>query len=79
MTGNRNRSVVRRPDGRWANKRHGTARATSLHVTQAEAVQAAREALGAGAGGELLIHDRNGRIRRKHTIPPASDPFPPRG
>jgi hypothetical protein len=29
-------------------------------------------------GGERVTHGRDGRIRRKDTIPPARDPFPPR-
>ena len=79
MKKKQSRSVVQRPDGSWANLRHGAKRATSRHPTQAEAAQAARKGLGRSGGGELLIHSRNQQIRQKNTVPPATDPFPPKG
>ena len=36
------RTVSKRPDGSWANKKDGTSRAGSLHDTQREAIDAAR-------------------------------------
>jgi hypothetical protein len=39
------RSVFKRPDGTWANKRNDADRAGSVHSTQREAEQAAREML----------------------------------
>ena len=50
----KNRNVYRRPDGKWANKRGDTDRASSVHDTQAEAEAAAREMLRNAGGGELL-------------------------
>ena len=76
---NQNRSVVPRGDRGWANKMHGARKATSVHRTQEEAARAARRELEKSGGGELLIHGIDGRIRRKNTIHPAEDPFPPRG
>ena len=44
------RTVSQRDDGRWANKKDGAERASSLHNTQAQAAQAAREALKSTGG-----------------------------
>ena len=50
-----------------------------MHGTQSEAQQVARELSANSGGGELVTHDEQGQIRQKNTIPPAKDPFPPRG
>ena len=73
------RSVYRRPDGTWVNKRNDSDRASSLHRTQDEAKEEATRMLGNSGGGELTIMERDtGRIRDKITVPPGNDPFPPR-
>lgn len=72
------RHVVPHGDG-WAVKAPRSTRASSLHRTQAEAINAARDILANSGGGELVIHDAHGNIRDKHTIPPARDPYPPSG
>lgn len=72
------RTVSRRPDGQWANKRVDSERASSVHETQRAAEQAARGMLRNQGGGELTTMSRDGRIRSKDTIPPGSDPMPPR-
>ena len=63
-------------EGGWAVRGAGNERATSVHETQAAAIE--------GAGGiaqnqhsELLIHGRNGQIRERDSF--GGDPFPPRG
>ena len=68
------RTVSQRSDGQWANKKDGAQRASSLHNTQKQAADAARNALKQTGGGELKIKDEQGRIRAKDTIPPAKDP-----
>jgi hypothetical protein len=73
------RTVSQRPDGSWANMKDGAERASSLHRTQAEAAKAARGQLASSGGGELKVKDEQGRIRQKDTIPPARDPYPPKG
>lgn len=78
MSKNRDRMVYRRDDGKWANERNDTDRASSLHDTQAAAEQAAREMLRNQGGGELTTKGRDGRIRSKDTIAPGNDPNPPR-
>ena len=39
----RDRVISQRPDGQWANKRNDADKASSLHKTQREAIDAARE------------------------------------
>ena len=72
------RTVSRRPDGSWANKKDGAAKAGSLHDTQADAIAAARKTLENTGGGELKVKGVDGKIRSKDTIPPGNDPNPPR-
>ena len=74
---NKNRTVFRR-DGSWVNKRNDADKASSLHPTQKEAEQAAREMLKNQGGGELTTKGLNGKIRSKDTIAPAIDPNPPK-
>jgi hypothetical protein len=77
MTKN-DRTVSKRPDGQWADKKDGNQRASSLHDTQQEAAKAARDQLAKSGGGELKIKGEDGKIRSKDTIPPAKDPNPPK-
>lgn len=71
----KNQHVVTHPDG-WAVKGEGNERATSVHSTQAEAIEAAR-AIARNQQSELLIHGRNGQIRERDSY--GNDPFPPEG
>ena len=68
--------VVPHPDG-WAVRGEGNSRATSVHDTQREAINVARE-IARNQGGELLIHGRDGQIRERDSSG-NSDPYPPRG
>ena len=76
--GENDRTVYRRRNGRWVNKRNSASRAASAHDTQAEAVERAREMLRNAGGGDLTTKGVNGMIRSKDTIAPGSDPCPPR-
>lgn len=78
MSKKQDRMVSQRADGSWQNKRNSASKASSVHDTQAAAVQAAKQMLMNQGGGELSIQGTNGRIRSKDTIPPGNDPFPPR-
>lgn len=51
-------------EGGWALKRAGAARASSTHATQRSAVEAAKSRV-VNQNREIIIHDRNGRIRRR--------------
>lgn len=63
-------------DGGWAVRGAGNTRATSIHDTQAAAIEAAR-GIARNQESELLIHGRNGQIRDRDSY--GGDPFPPRG
>ena len=78
MSKPQDRMVYRRPDGQWANERNDADRASSVHETQQEAIDAARENLTNQGGGELSVQGLDGRIRSKDTIAPGNDPCPPR-
>jgi hypothetical protein len=70
--------ISHRPDGKWANKRNDSDKASSLHDTQQEAAAAAKEMLKNQGGGELSIKGLDGKIRSKDTVAPGNDPNPPR-
>lgn len=78
MSKDRDRTVSRRPDGTWENKRNDADRASSLHRTQKEAEQAAKGMLKNQGGGELTTKGVDGKIRSKDTIAPGNDPNPPK-
>ena len=78
MSKDRDRTVFRRPDGNWVNKRNDGEKASSLHKTQSEAEQSARQMLENQGGGELTTKGIDGRIRSKDTIAPGNDPNPPK-
>lgn len=75
MSKGRDRTVYRRDDGQWANKRNDADRASSLHRTQKDAEGAARDMLRRQGGGELTTKGRDGRIRGKDTIAPGKTPI----
>lgn len=78
MSKGRDRTVSRRPEGTWANKRNDADKASSLHRTQKGAEQAAKEMLRNQGGGELITKGVDGKIRSKDTIAPGNDPNPPK-
>jgi len=78
MTKGRDRTISRRPDGTWENKRNDAEKASSLHKTQKQAEQAGRGMLQNQGGGELTTKGVNGKIRSKDTIAPGNDPNPPK-
>ena len=63
-------------DDSWGVRGEENERLTSIHDTQAEAIEAARE-IARNQQSELVIHRRDGRIRDKDSYGP--DSFPPRG
>lgn len=78
MSNDNDRTVYRRSDGTWVNKLNDSDRASSLHNTQKEAIDAARRMLQNQGGGELTTKGRDGKIRSKDTIAPGNDPYPPK-
>ncbi len=71
----KNQHVVPHSQG-WAVKGAGNSKATSLHSTQREAIDVARE-ISRNQKSELVIHRPNGQIRDKDSH--GNDPFPPKG
>lgn len=78
MSKPQDRTISRRADGTWENKRNDTDRASSLHTTQKAAISAAKTMLANQGGGELTTKGLDGRFRSKDTIAPGNDPMPPR-
>jgi hypothetical protein len=74
MSKKQDRTVYKNSDGDWANKRHDATRASTVHSTQKEAEQAAKQMLKNQGGGELITKGVNGQIRSKDTIAPGNDP-----
>jgi len=66
--------VVPHPDG-WATKKEGASRAGSLHNTQKEAIDRAKEQA-IREKTEVVIHRKDGRIRDSDSY--GNDPFPPK-
>jgi len=73
-TNGENLHVVPRIDG-WAVRTEGSNRATSIHSSQREAIEAARK-LAKEAATQLVIHGRDGRIRERDSY--TLDPLPPK-
>lgn len=71
----KNQHVVPHSEG-WAVRGAGNSRVSSIHATQAEAAQAARDTA-QRQHSEVLIHGRNGQIRERDSY--GNDPFPPKG
>jgi len=59
----------------WGVLGEGNSRKTSIHDTQGEAIDAARD-IAINQEGEVVIHRRDGRIRDKDSY--GNDPVPPR-
>ncbi len=71
----KNQHVVPHHDG-WAVRGAGNVRATSVHNTQQQAIDSARN-IARHQQSELVIHRPDGRIRDKDSY--GNDPFPPIG
>lgn len=71
----RDRHVVPHKGG-WAVRGAGSRRASSVHDTQQQAIDAGRRTART-QGSELYIHGRDGRIRERDSR--GNDPHPPKG
>jgi hypothetical protein len=78
MSKSQDRTVSRRDNGDWENKRNDAGRASSVHETQKDAVNAAKDMLKNQGGGELTTKGVDGKIRSKDTIGGGNDPNPPK-
>lgn len=59
----------------WAVRGEGNSRVTSVHSTQGEAIDAARD-IAINNRGEVVIHRPDGTIRDKDSY--GNDPYPPK-
>lgn len=73
--GKRGQHVVPSTHG-WSVRRAGASRASSVHATQQEAIDAAT-AIARNQRTELYIHGRDGRIRERNSY--GSDPLASKG
>lgn len=71
----KNIHVTHRANGDWAVVGAGNSRASSLHNTQSAAIGAGRQ-IAINNRSELVIHDRENRIRDKDSY--GNDPYPPK-
>ena len=72
------RHVVPSSGGGWDVVAPNAERARAHARTQGEAIDRARQIVGNTGGGEVVIHDRGGRVRDSDTVRPGNDPNPPR-
>lgn len=63
MAKGKDRTVYKRDDGKWVNKRNDADRAGSVHGAQRDAIGAAKDMLGNSRGGELTVTGVDGKIR----------------
>lgn len=61
---NNNQHVTPHKNGGWQVKGAGNSRATARTDTQADAIRRARD-IAINKGSEVVIHGRNGQIRKK--------------
>jgi len=79
MSKPQDRTISRRDDGKWENKRNDSDKASSVHKTQKGAQDTARDQLKRQGGGELTTKGRDGKIRDKDTVAPGNDPKKTKG
>ena len=63
-------------ESHWGVRGAGNSRLTSIHETQAQAIEAARQ-IAIRQQSELLVHGRNGQIRERNSY--GNDDCPPVG
>ena len=72
------RHVVPADKGGWDVVKPDGKRASAHASTQKEAIDRARDIVHNAGGGEVVIHDRHGKIRDSDTVAPGNDPNPPK-
>lgn len=71
----KNQHVVTHNNG-WAVRGEHNSKVTSIHNTQAEAIDRARS-IAINQKSEVLVHGTNGQIRERNSY--GNDPYPPKG
>lgn len=64
--------VIAKSDGRWSVKRAGAERVSGNYSSKRTAVVTAKKMV--SGGGELIIHEKDGRVSRRDSY--VNDPFP---
>ncbi|MFJ8458184.1 DUF2188 domain-containing protein [Lysinibacillus xylanilyticus] len=72
----KNQHITPHPNGGFQVKGAGNSKATKIFNTQHEAIQYGRD-IAINQNSELLIHNKQGRIREKNSY--GNDSYPPRG
>src|SRR5688572_10618507 len=72
------RIVQQRPAGDWEVVAPRAERASAIESTQAKAKKRATEIVKNEGGGEVVIKDKNGKIRDSDTVAPGKDPRRPK-
>lgn len=72
------RHVTPHPDGGWQVLKPDGQRPSARVDTQLDGINRARDILSNSGGGEIVVHRPDGSIRDSDTVPPGSDPIPPR-
>lgn len=72
----KNQHITPHPDGGFQVKGAGNTKATKRFDTQREAIQYGRD-IAINQKSELLIHNKQGRIREKNSF--GNDSYPPKG
>lgn len=67
--------VVPNPNGGWSVKKDNASRASKTFDTQKDAVEYGKN-ISKNAGGEFIVHGRDGMIKRSSSY--GKDPNPPR-
>lgn len=75
MGGKKNQlHVVKDPDGGWNVKKPHSERSSSKHDTQQKAIDRAIDQAKNQGNTEVIIHDRDGKIRESNTYHRKDDP-----
>jgi hypothetical protein len=67
--------VIAKSNGEWSVKRTGAERALRNFPTKKGAVTTARELVTKSGGGEIIIHEKDGRVSKRDSF--SNDPNPP--
>jgi len=70
----RQRHVVRRSDGVWEVRERVDSPALSRHANRRQAVDRAQEILRISGGGDLMVHDQDGHVSSRATVPTGHEP-----
>ncbi len=68
--------VIPKSNGEWSVKKTGAERATGNFPTKKGAITIAKDLVTKSGGGELIIHEKDGRVSKRNSF--ANDPNPPK-